>query len=287
MIICPQCQEEISRNDNEYICKLCNIKYPIIDNVPYFKNYVDAKEYDLAEYTVEIDKIANAEKEHFWFKSRRNLILQIFNKFISKKDKVIEIGAGTGSIARMLSDNGYDISIGEIHPNGIQYALKNNNQKLSIYQFDIMQNPFMEHFDVVGLFDVLEHIEDDKLAIYNISKMLKRGGKIVLTVPAHMWLWCEEDEISNHFKRYELNSLKQLLKEEGFSIKYASNFFISIVPLLYLRTKSKSSADIKINPIINFILSMVSNVENKILNSIVSKVGGSIIIVAEKNNDQF
>jgi len=287
MIICPQCQEEISRNDNEYICKLCNIKYPIIDNVPYFKNYVDAKEYDLAEYTVEIDKIANAEKEHFWFKSRRNLILQIFNKFISKKDKVIEIGAGTGSISRMLSDDGYDISIGEIHPNGIQYALKNNNQKLSIYQFDIMQNPFMEHFDVVGLFDVLEHIEDDKLAIYNISKMLKRGGKIVLTVPAHMWLWCEEDEISNHFKRYELNSLKQLLKEEGFSIKYASNFFISIVPLLYLRTKSKSSADIKINPIINFILSMVSNVENKILNSIVSKVGGSIIIVAEKNNDQF
>jgi len=107
----------------------------------------------------------------------------------------------------------------------------------------------------------------------------------VLTVPAHMWLWCEEDEVSNHFKRYEIDSLKELLKDEGFIINYATNFFISIVPLLYLRTKSKSSNEIKINPIINFILSAVSNIENKILKFILSKIGGSIIIVAEKNND--
>jgi len=107
----------------------------------------------------------------------------------------------------------------------------------------------------------------------------------VLTVPAHMWLWCDEDEVSNHFKRYELNSLKKLLKDEGFAIKYATNFFISIVPLLYLRTKSKSSDEITINPIVNFILSAISNIENKILKFVSSKIGGSIIIVAEKNND--
>jgi len=96
-------------------------------------------------------------------------------RYKPKKDKIIEIGAGTGSIARMLNDKGYDLSIGEIHPNGIEYALKNNDKNLSIYQFNIMNNPFKNHFDVVGLFDVLEHIEDDQLAIKNISKML-RGG---------------------------------------------------------------------------------------------------------------
>jgi 2-polyprenyl-3-methyl-5-hydroxy-6-metoxy-1,4-benzoquinol methylase len=285
MIVCSKCQEGLLKNNDNYSCNSCNIKYSIINNVPYFYKDINTQDYNLDEYTVEIDKIANAEQNHFWFKSRRNLIRQVFNKFISKKDNVIEIGAGTGNIAKMLSAEGYNLSIGEIHPNGIEYALKNNDKNLPIYQFNIMNNPFKNHFDVVGLFDVLEHIEDDRLAIKNIYNMLSDNGKIVLTVPAHMWLWCDEDEVSNHFKRYEVNNLRKLLKDEGFTVKYATNFFISIVPLLYLRTKNKSSDEITINPIINFILSIISNIENKILKFISSKIGGSIIIVAEKNND--
>ena len=285
MIVCPECKKDLVKDNNKYFCHLCNKEYDIKNNIPYFYNDISDKEYDFCEYKIEIDKIANAEEGHFWFKSRRNLILQTFKKNISTQNKIIEIGAGTGSIARMLVNNNYDVSIGEIHPNGIEYALNDNDKNLDIYQFNIMKNPFKNHFDVVGLFDVLEHIEDDRLAIKNISDMLTRKGKIVLTVPAHMWLWCEEDDVSNHFKRYNLNTLKQLLIDEGFQIKYATNFFISIVPLLYLRTKSKSSDEIKINPIINFILEKISNVENKLLNFISSSVGGSIIIVAEKNND--
>ena len=92
--------------------------------------------------------------------------------------------------------------------------------------------------------------------------MLKPNGKVVLTVPAHMWLWCEEDEVSNHFKRYELDNLKKMLISEGFTISYATHFFLSIIPLLYIRTKSKASNNIKINPIINLALSIASNIEN-------------------------
>jgi len=285
MLICHKCSNNIMREEEKYICSSCKEEYPIIQNVPYFDKDINNKEYNFNEYAIEIDKIADAELDHFWFKSRRNLILQIFNKYISKKDKIIEIGAGTGSVARMLNINGYDLSIGEIHEHGIKYALKNNQGNLPIYQFDIMKNPFENHFDVVGLFDVLEHIKDDELAIKHIYNMLSDNGKIIITVPAHMWLWCEDDEVSNHFKRYELDSLKELLTKEGFRIKYATNFFISILPLLYLRTKSNSSAKIKINPIINIILSTISNIENKFLNLLSSKIGGSIIIVAEKNND--
>jgi len=285
MLICHKCSNNIMREEEKYICSSCKEEYPIIQNVPYFNKDINSQEYNFNEYTIEIDKIADAELDHFWFESRRNLILQVFNKYISKKDKIIEIGAGTGSVARMLNENGYDLSIGEIHEHGIKYALENNQANLPIYQFDIMKNPFKNHFDVVGLFDVLEHIKDDELAIKHIYTMLNDSGKIIITVPAHMWLWCEDDEVSNHYKRYELDSLKELLKQEGFSIKYATNFFISIIPLLYLRTKSSSSAKIKINPIINIILSTISNIENKFLNLISSKIGGSIIIVAEKNND--
>jgi len=285
MLICHKCNNNVIREDEKYICHSCKEEYPILQNIPYFDKNIKNQEYNFNEYTIEIDKIAAAELDHFWFKSRRNLILQIFNKYISKNDEIIEIGAGTGSVARMLDENGFNLSIGEIHEHGIKYALKNNENNLPIYQFDIMKNPFKNHFDVVGLFDVLEHIKNDELAIKYIYTMLKDNGKIVITVPAHMWLWCEDDEVSNHFKRYELNNLTELLIKEGFKIKYATHFFISIIPLLYLRTRTTSSDEIKINPIINFILSIVSNIENKFLKFISSKIGGSIIIVAEKNND--
>jgi len=131
----------------------------------------------------------------------------------------------------------------------------------------------------------LEHIKDDGLAIQNIRNMLTINGRVVLTVPAHMWLWSEEDEVSNHFKRYELDDIKKLLIDNGFLITYASNFFISIIPLLYLRTKRKSLDEIKINPIINFILFKISIFENKLLKFLSFGVGGSIILVAEKKND--
>jgi SAM-dependent methyltransferase len=281
MLVCPKCNN-IFKDANKYNCINCGVQYPIINNVPYFYFDITNDKYDFNEYKIEIDKIANAENKHFWFKSRRNLILQVFNKFISKKDKIIEIGAGTGSIAKMLSSNSYNLTIGELHPNGIEYALRNNINHIPIYQFNIMDNPFKNHFDTVGLFDVLEHIEDDRLAIQNIYNMLTTNGKVVLTVPAHMWLWCEEDEVSNHFKRYELDALKRLLVDNGFSITYATNFFTSIIPLLYLRTKSKSSDNIKINPIINYILLSISNIENKLLKFLSFKMGGSIIIVGQK-----
>ena len=286
MIVCHKCSNNIYKEEDDggYVCKFCDEKYPIINSVTYFDQSTSDKEYNFNEYQIEIDKIYNAERDHFWFKSRRNLILQVFNKFISKKDKIIEIGAGTGSIAMMLSNNDYDLSIGELHPSGIEYFLRDNNRKLPIYQFNIMNNPFKEHFDVVGLFDVLEHIKDDKLAIRHIYNMLKPNGKVVLTVPAHMWLWCEEDEVSNHFKRYELDNLKKMLISEGFTISYATHFFLSIIPLLYIRTKSKASNNIKINPIINLALSIASNIENKLLNFISFRMGGSIIMVGEKNN---
>lgn len=287
MIICQNCEKIIVKDpsNQNYVCKACGEKYPIIDGVPYFKKNIDDNEYNEKEYQTEIDKIAQAEDENFWFKSRSNLILQIFNKFISKKSKVIEIGAGTGNIARKLSNSGYSLSIGEIHPSGIKYALEKNNEHLSIpiYQFDIMSNPFRNEFDVVCFFDVLEHIKADKKALKNINKMLVKGGRIVLTVPAHMWLWCEEDEVSNHFRRYDISSLKTILEEEGFYIEYATNFFISITPLLYVRTKMKASEAITINPFINSVLYVISNLENKILRFISSKVGGSIIIVAKND----
>lgn len=288
MFICYKCGHELQKNNDNFTCLNCDAAYPIIDDVPYFYSEVNTSiNYNYEEYSIEIEKIRKAENKHFWFQSRRELILKNFNKFVKKEGESIEIGSGTGSIARMLKDNGFNMSIGEIHFDGINYAKMNNDQEMNIYQFDITRNPFKNHFDTVGIFDVLEHIENDNFAIDNIKSMLKPNGILMLTVPAHMMLWCEDDNISNHFRRYNLNALKEMLTEKGFDILFATNFFISILPLLYLRTKFKASSSITINPILNIILLSICRIENYLLQFITSRIGGSIIIVARKKNDPF
>lgn len=86
------------------------------------------------------------------------------------------------------------------------------------------------------MFDVLEHIDEDALAVKNIYKMLKPGGKVIVTVPVHKWLWSKQDAIAYHRRRYEVDQLKGLFKQNGFKIVKATAFFVSILPLLYLRT---------------------------------------------------
>ena len=86
------------------------------------------------------------------------------------------------------------------------------------------------------MFDVLEHIDNDSEAIRNVHKMLKPGGKAIITVPAHMWLWNKQDRIASHRKRYELDQLRRLFESSGFKVLKATAFFISLLPLLYLRT---------------------------------------------------
>ena len=96
--------------------------------------------------------------------ARKNFILQNFKKYIDRNSKIIEIGAGTGNVSRNLQQNGYEnISVGEMHLNGLKYA-KSYGMK-DCYQFDLLDTPFENEFDVVCMFDILEHIPNDNEAL--------------------------------------------------------------------------------------------------------------------------
>lgn len=248
---------------------------------------------DHVDYNVKgLDNLFQAEEKHFWFITRKEFIYQQMKKNIDKSSKIIEIGAGTGNVARYLQKNGYgNISVGEMHRNGLKYAQSYGIQ--NCYQFDLLRTPFENEFDTVCLFDVLEHIEEDNLAIQNVFKMLTENGQIVLTVPSHMWLWNRDDTIAGHKIRYTKKQLLQKLKNNGFEIVNARYFFISIVPLLLLRrlvNKDLGNAveteeyaqDISMNPMINNILLFISRIENKINDFLPNLFGGSLFVIARK-----
>jgi len=239
-----------------------------------------------------LDNLFQSEERHFWFHARKEYIFDNMQKYIPKEAKIIEIGTGTGNVSRYLKQNGYDnVSVGEIHLNGLKYAKEYGIK--DCYQFDLLHTPFDNEFDSICMFDVLEHIEDDDLALQNIAKSLKSNGDIVLTVPAHSWLWNRDDAIAHHKRRYTRKELIKKLENNGFAIIKARYFFISIIPLLYLRTilnrddgsaikESEFSADISINPILSRILLFISRVENKVSRYLPNWFGGSLFVIARE-----
>jgi 2-polyprenyl-3-methyl-5-hydroxy-6-metoxy-1,4-benzoquinol methylase len=248
-----------------------------------------------ADYNAQgLDSLYVQEEKHFWFVARKELILKSMQKYIAKEEKIIEIGAGTGNVSRYLQKNEYqNISVGEMHLNGLKYA-KDYGIK-ECYQFNLLNTPFKDEFDTVCMFDVLEHIKNDDFALQNVNKSLRKQGKVVLTVPSHMWLWNRGDAIAGHKTRYTKNGLLDKLKANGFEILQARYFFISIIPLLFLRTilnrdnksevkETEFSNDISMNYLFSNILLFISRVENKINHLLPNIFGGSLLVIARKND---
>jgi len=293
-----------------------------------FISFVDEKAaaqgYDYDEYYKEILKIKNIEDEHFWFIQRNRIIEALFNKYASHEDACIEMGAGSGGVARYISELGYKVAVSDLHPAGIDFLKEKGFEE--IFQIDLRNIPvnlpaasygaskrnselekpkvsqtlphletpeqssgeftsLKEKFDVVALFDVIEHIADDKQTLKNIRQMLRDKGRVFISVPAHMWLWCKEDELSQHCRRYELSKLKQLVEDSGFEVLFAQNRFLFIIPLLYLRSKLNfRSQEKKLNPVVNLLFNIVCTFENWVIDKlrITPFWGGSIFLVAKK-----
>ena len=290
MIVCPHCKLKLDDKYEGYHCNQCDYKADVIDGTIHFLGNV-LESYE--NYNKKgLDKLYEFENKHFWFKNRRNVIVKVFEEYVKKSDELIEIGAGTGSVARSLLKKGYKVSVGEIHASGLKYAKSYGiNHR---YQVDLFKNPSQEHFDAVGMFDVLEHFEDENSALKNIHMMLRKNGKLILTVPAHKWLWSRDDELASHKRRYTSGCLRHVLEQNGFEVLKIKHFFISILPLLYLRTflhPAKGNSNIEqelteynldLNFIVNSFLDKITHLENSILQKACPSMGGSILCVAKK-----
>lgn len=192
-----------------------------------------------------MDMLYLAENKHFWHIARREFIFQEVNKILYrfyshdslKSLKILDVGAGTGSVTRHFLAQGFcNIALGEIHPQGLEYAKSYGIRDL--YCMDILDVPFSDEFDCIFAFDVLEHIDDDVRALKNMRNMLKNNEKslLALSVPAHKWLWNAHDVSVHHKRRYTKASLTKLMRECGFDLVCARYFFVSITPLLWIRS---------------------------------------------------
>jgi len=274
------------------------IKQPkeIIDGIKIFNPEISEGNED---FNIDgVDSLYEAEKNnHFWNKSRSELICKYFYRFVDFNDKILEIGCGTGYIANKLRELGYqNIALSDIHIQSFKYAKQLYGFK-DFYQFSIFTPPFVEEFDVIALFDVIEHLDDDVGALQNVASMLTNKGRIILTIPAHKILWHRGDRVAGHKRRYNLADIDSLIKKSGFTKVVSKYFFVGIFLPLLIRSfiqrdkdclvldyKKEFEPKIKINKIFNHILYRLCQLENKLHRFVPNLFGGSIIVVAQKND---
>jgi ubiquinone/menaquinone biosynthesis C-methylase UbiE len=225
------------------------------------------------------------EDEHFWFRTRnqliRALVEQTSAKFASGY-RVLEIGCGTGSVLRGLSEACPEgLVIGsDLHYAGLRFARDRVSSPL--VQADLHALPFEAGFNLIGLFDVIEHIPNDSEVLESLQRMIAPGGYLFLTVPAHPSLWSYFDEGARHCRRYRRAELETKLLSAGFRVEFLTYYMASILPLVWLGRKltgltggrrsvaieqatALTLAEIKITPLVNPLLTWVLDCEGRIL----------------------
>ena len=227
------------------------------------------------------------EPSHFWFRSRNNLLIQSFKEYFPAAKNYCEIGCGTGNVLQAISTKnpGLDVTGSEIYLSALDYA-KNRVPHANLIQADVCRFPYESEFDVIGTFDVLEHIDNDTLALRNINKALKNDGGLILTVPQHKWLWSNYDEMACHKRRYSRKELRIKLEIAGFRIIRMTSFLTFLLPFMMVSRSKKTndpSSLLTIKRSINSIFYKISLAEQALINHNINfPIGGSLLCVARK-----
>lgn len=189
--------------------------------------------------------------------------------------KILEVGCGTGGNIEMLSKYGETFAL-EKETSAVDYARK---KYPNIKQGHLPNNiPFDERFDLICMFDVLEHVEEESLSIQNLKKLLKPNGILLITVPAFQCLYGSHDKLLHHKRRYTLTQLQLLLSE--FTVIKKTYFNTFLFPLLVISRLIDKLFPNKIN-------SLGYNIPNNIVNTIFYTIFKSEKILIKKFSFSF
>lgn len=239
------------------------------------------------------EQLASLETDNFWFQSRNALVLFLLKKYCPNLAAFLEIGCGTGFVLSGIASAfpSAQLTGAEIYSAGLEYAA-HRIPAAQFMQMDAREIPFESHFDALGAFDVLEHIQEDFTVLTQIGKALKPGGILILTVPQHPSLWSTQDELACHVRRYTATELKNKVSRAGFDIVDSGSFVALLLPLMWLSRilgnthndgKHDPMAELRIGSIANAILKVIMRVELLLTRSgIRFPAGGSLFLVAKK-----
>jgi len=232
------------------------------------------------------------EAGHFWFKSRNRILQWAFRHYFPNATSFLEVGCGTGFVLSGLRQKfpALRLAGSEIYTNGLRFAEK-RLPGVALFQMDARKVPFDLEFDVIGAFDVLEHIEEDELVLAGLFRACHPGGGLMLTVPQHPFLWSSVDEYACHKRRYTRAELVRKVQRAGFKVVRSTSFVSLLLPLMLISRWRRDRpgvqfdplAEYKIGPLTNRILEAIVRLELVLIALGISfPAGGSLLLLARR-----
>jgi SAM-dependent methyltransferase len=244
-----------------------------------------------------IEPLAAVEEDHFWFGNRNEMVRWLVRRHAPMAQRVLEIGCGTGFVLSALRQAlpAARITGSELHSRGLCAARRRHGEAVELIQMDARRCHLAETVDLVGAFDVLEHIPKDDEVLAEIRRILKPGGILIATVPQHPWMWSTADDLAHHQRRYRRGELARKARTAGLEPLYQSSFVTLAFPLMVIMrllervrpTKQSleaiSETHLNVNPGVNGVLRGLGRLEQGLRQAgLPLPFGGSQVLVARR-----
>ena len=178
------------------------------------------------------DRMAEHDSTHWWYRARRDILADYVTRYagLPKDARILEIGCGTGHNLPMLGAFGRVEAI-EIDPAARAIASARLGEPVGDAPLPTLAGVERGAYDLIAVLDVVEHIEDDVGALRAMAACLKPAGKILITVPAHQWMWSAHDVVNHHHRRYSKATLKAAIASAGLKPARLGYFNSLLFPL--------------------------------------------------------
>jgi SAM-dependent methyltransferase len=198
-------------------------------------------------------QMAELDDRHWWYRARRRILAELIRREanLPAKARILEIGCGTGHNLSMLGGFGHVDGL-ELDDEAAALSEKRLGRK-------VMRSPLPAldevpgDYDLIGAFDVIEHIDDDAAALAAIATKLKAGGKFMMTVPAHPWMWTAHDVANHHKRRYSKQALRKLIEGSPMRLDKIGYFNSLLFPVAVAeravsKLRGKDDGDVSLPP---------------------------------------
>jgi 2-polyprenyl-3-methyl-5-hydroxy-6-metoxy-1,4-benzoquinol methylase len=305
LLICDSCGGKLTPGDSfsRLFCHQCNISYPIENGIPVLLLPGELSVYESWSrqlFNGYAEQAAKNEYYHWWYMARRCILISLMRKYMQLSKKhlkdlrksavAIDLGCGTGALGRAMKDElgitvfGLDLSLNEL-----KHARRRNSLSVvcaTVERMHLARNSF----DIVIMADVIEHLDNDLLALQKAFAILKSGGIILITVPAYEWLRHPVSDIS-HKRRYTRATLTRVVEQAGFVTLTCSYMNSILFPLMMIQRlarkfvgkKEEKHTLVPPNALINRILYFLFVLESWALRILKFPYGGSVLCIAIKS----
>jgi SAM-dependent methyltransferase len=284
---CLRC--ELQFDSGDWRCPACGFAPEVVGGVRAFARELQEDDIDFDASRFEV--LAGVEREHFWFRSRTELIIWALGRHFPDAQSLLEIGCGTGNVLAAVARERAALRLAgsDAHVAGLAFAAR-AAPAAELLQMDARRIPYREEFDVIGAFDVIEHIEQDGEVLREMFAACRPRGGILVTVPQHAWLWSYRDVFARHKRRYARDGLLRKIEAAGFERASATSFVALLLPFMALsRLRQKSprgfdaSQELRVGRGMNRAFAAVMAFERKLIYAGLSlPFGGSLLAVAHK-----